>query len=105
MYRYTTPTHTFTMPADTSSYSVISVAYKQDGYVLKKKYVSGEDLPDGMALNGNAIIINLTQEETSKFHIGSASVQVRALTPGGKATASVQFPIQVYGVIDEEVFE
>ena len=102
MYRVTTPTHTFTLPSDTSNYSEIQVAYKQGQNLLVKHYQDAT-LPEGMTLDGQNVIITLSQEETKSFSKGSASVQVRVLTSGGEAMASQVFTISVRDVITEDV--
>ena len=103
MYRVTTPTHTFSLPMATSECEVIQVTYKQqDEVVLSKQYDDGV-LPSGMTLDGNDVILNLTQAETKKFVKGKAKVQVRALTGEGKALASDNFEFQVYDVNNEDI--
>ena len=104
MYRVTTPTHTFTLPESTNSYSVIQIAYRQKAVDLVKQYEDGT-APSGMELDGNDVIITLTQEETKQFAPGSAKVQVRALTTQGEALASKIFTIYIDDVINEEVLD
>lgn len=58
MYRVTTPTHTFTLPIETSECSAIQVTYKQSCKTLVKLYSDGV-LSDGMTINGKDVIINL----------------------------------------------
>lgn len=102
MYRATTPTHTFTLPIATSTCSEIQVAYQQNDLTLVKHYQDGT-LPSGMTLDGNSVIIILTQEETLAFSKGRASVQVRVLTNTGTVMASQKFSISIFDVINEEV--
>lgn len=103
MYRVTTPTHTFTLPDNTSSYDEIQVTYKQNNVVLTKHY-QDEVLPSGMTLNGKNVIIRLTQEETKAFNPRMAVLaQVRVLTGSGDAYASEIFSIDVKDVLNEEI--
>ena len=100
-YRVTTPQHTFTLPFSTSECSVIQVTYTQGGVQLVKEYDG--TLPSGMVLDDDTVIINLTQEETKQFKVGTVSAQVRVLTTGNKAYASSEFTVSVRKVNNDEV--
>lgn len=102
MYRVTTPTHTFTLPIDTSECNAIQVTYKQGCKILTKEYNDGV-LPSGMTLDEKDVIINLTQTETKGFAVGTVDVQLRALTNGGKAYASQHFNVSVNRVNNEDI--
>lgn len=102
MYRVTTPTHTFTLPIDTSTCSEILVSYKQNGMELDKHMQDGV-LPEGMALSGANVVVTLSQSETKAFTKGNISVQVRVLTNAGKAFASQVFVITNKEVLNEEI--
>lgn len=102
MYRVTTPEHTFTLPEDAANYEIIQITYKQGQTRLIKRYDDGI-LPEGMRISGKDVTLMLTQEETKKFRKGELLVQVRALTPAGKAYASTRFPIEVEEVNNEEI--
>lgn len=104
MYRVTTPTHTYTLPIETSNCKEILVSYKQNNVLLEKHYQDGT-LPSGMTLNGNDVIVNLTQAETKAFKNGKIDVQVRVLTNANKAFASQMFTITHKDVINEEILE
>ena len=104
MYRVTTPTHTYTLPIETSSCKEILVSYKQNNVLLEKHYQDGT-LPSGMTLNGNDVIVNLTQAETKAFDNGKIDAQVRVLTNANKAFASQIFTITHKDVINEEILE
>ena len=104
MYRATTPTHTFTLPIETSSCDVILVTYNQDKTKLVKRYQDGT-ASSGMHLDGKKIVIVLTQEETLKFLEGFAGVQVRLLLNDGTVRASKKFSIRVEEVNNEEVLQ
>lgn len=104
MYRVTTPTHTYTLPIETSSCKVILVSYEQDNVLIEKRYQDGI-LPSGMTLDGKVVIVNLTQAETKAFAKGAIDAQVRVLTTAGKAFASQHFTISNKDVINEEILE
>ena len=104
MYRVTTPTHTFTLPIDTGTCSEILVSYRQKNVALDKHY-QNDTLPEGMALSGETVVINLTQEETKQFAKGDVYVQVRVLTTAGKAFASQKFRISANDVLNEVILE
>ena len=102
MYRVTTPTHTFTLPQDTSDYTEIQVSYQQGTTKLVKHYQDGT-LPDGMTLDGNVVKIRLSQAETKAFAKGNVEAQVRTLNASGDAFASKIFELYVNPVISEDI--
>lgn len=103
MYRATTPKHIFTLPILTSDCKDILVTYAQKCKVVLEKYMNDGNLPSGMTLDGNDVIVVLTQEEANKFKSELATVQIRILTNGGKACASRHFSISVKGVDNDSV--
>lgn len=103
MYRVTTPTHTYTLPIETSTCKEILVTYKQNGITLDKHYENGV-LPDGMALDGKNVIVKLTQAETKAFTATSAvHSQIRVLTNDDDAFASQTFTVLIGDVLNEEI--
>lgn len=103
MYRATTPTHTFTLPISTDTLAEILVSYKQ-GTVRLDKHYQDNVLPSGMTLDGDKVIVKLTQDETKLFRPNAqADVQVRVLTASGDALASKRFGITIGSVINDEV--
>lgn len=104
MYRATTPNHTYTLPVDTATCSIIRVTYEQLDKKLRKTYRNGI-ADDGMVLDGNDVIITLTQSETNTFKPGRLSSQVRVLTVDNASFQSDVFPIIVKDVLDDEVLE
>lgn len=103
MYRVTTPTHTFKLPMETSTLSVIQVVYKQHNKKLKKQY-QNNTLPAGMTLDGKNVVIRLTQAETKQFVADDyVKTQIRVLTNTDDAYASKKFSIYVNDVLDEEI--
>lgn len=103
MYRATTPTHTFTLPIQTSTCNEILVTYKQGTATLDKHY-EDSTLPSGMTLDGYDVAIKLSQEETLKFNAkNKVEVQVRVLTNDNNAMASQKFKVSVQDVLNEEI--
>lgn len=105
MYRATTPTHTFKLPIEADTCSIIRVTYKQGQNKLKKEKNSGET-SDGMTIDGRNVTVVLTQEETLQFEEGkTVTIQLRALTNAGAAFQSQKWRLPVEGALDEEVLE
>ena len=102
MYRATTPTHTFTLPIDTSTCSVVQVSYEQGTAKVVKTCRDGETTP-GMMLDGQDVIVVLSQEETKVFKVGIVFVQLRVLTTSDEAFASKVFKIPVKQVLSEDI--
>lgn len=59
--RYTTPTHTFTFPFDSSTITALSLVYEQADRILIEKTLSD------VTLGKNSISVTLTEGETSLF--------------------------------------
>lgn len=102
MYRATTPTHTFTLPMDTSNCLEILVTYKQGNVQLDKHY-QDNIIPDGMTLDEKDVSVRLTQQETLMFKRDEVSAQVRVLTTQNQAMASQKFKIRVHDVLNEDI--
>lgn len=102
MYRVTTPTHTYTLPIETSNCKEVLVSYKQNNVLLEKHY-QDETMPSGMTFDGKMVIVNLTQAETKAFSKGKIDVQVRVLTNANKAFASQIITVTNKDVINEEI--
>lgn len=96
MKRGTTPTHTFTLPFDTSIISKCRVIYSQnDDAKITKTDVT---------MSGNTVSVKLTQEDTfalecSKF----VEIQLRVLTLGGEALNSDIIRVPVDRCLEDEV--
>ena len=71
MYRYTTGGICITMPEriDLTLVTVMRVAIRQGAVQVVK------DLTDGITIDGQDVIVRLTQEDTAKFRPGAALVQ------------------------------
>lgn len=101
MIRGTTPTHTFNLPFGVEFIKAGKVIYSQDGAVVLTKEISE------CALDGQAITIKLTQEETFKFDCnkGYVFIQIRLLTTGEDALASGLIRVEVEKCLDSEVLK
>ena len=94
----TTPTHTFTVPFDTSDLKTVHIAYAQCEQVLFVK--SGEDI----TLGGNTIVTTLTQEETLKINPSKVvAIQVRVVTHANDALASDIMLVSAEWCLEKEV--
>lgn len=98
MIRGTTPTHTFVIPMEAAGIKCVKVIYAQDDDTIVEKSTSD------CTLEGNTISTVLTQEETLKFDCKKAvQIQIRVLTHGGQALASVIEKVGVSKCLDSEV--
>lgn len=105
MYRATTPTHTYKLPIQTSDCKIIKVIYKQGETKIIKYYMDNIEA-DGMTLDGDKVIIKLTQEETLMFNAKEpVRAQIRVLTNDDDAFASRRFRIAVNETQDEEILK
>lgn len=85
MRRGTTPTHTFCTDLDMTDAEVIYVTYQQNGKTVLEK--TREDVE----VDGNKVIVKLTQEETLLFERRRdipVRIQIRARWALGNAVAS-----------------
>lgn len=71
MRRGTTPTLKFTLPFDAGSITALSIAFAQGGRVVLEK-----ELKD-CTIDGQAITLELTEEDTLTFDIGSDWVEIQ----------------------------
>ena len=98
MIKGTTPTHTFTLPFDTSMVEKVRIIYAQGENVVLVKETKDCNL-DGMEVR-----TTLTQQDTFNFDdCDCVQVQIRVLTKGGDALASVIKRVGVSQVLDDEV--
>ena len=82
MIRGTTPTHTFNLPFDAVLIDKLKITYAQNGVVVLTKEKAD------CKIDGNAVAVKLTQEDTLKFDASRVQIQIRVLTTGGDALAS-----------------
>ena len=98
MIRGTTPTHTFAIPFDVSAIQTVKIIYAQDDEIVCEK------LTEDCVLDGTTIQTTLTQEDTLKFdHKKAVQIQIRVLTAGGQALASVIEKVGLSQLLDNEV--
>lgn len=85
MYRFTTPTHTFTFRYDVSNYQEILITYVQKSQIVLEKHKSDLVISE----DGKTASFKLTQEESSLFDCPvPVYIQVRVLTDTGDSFAS-----------------
>lgn len=99
MIKGTTPTHIYTLPFDTSLVKSVRITYAQSGKVILTKET------DKCTLEGNKVVITLTQEETLKFSTEIVQIQVRVLTLGNEALSSHVYRKGIYECLDGEVLK
>ena len=101
MFRGTTPTHTFSLPFETSLLANLYITYTDKSNVtLLEKDLSN------CALNGKNVSVTLTQEETLLFTgRQQARLQLRAITTDGTALASKIYTVYVGETLKEGVIE
>lgn len=99
MIRGTTPTHTFDLPFDTTIIRKLRIIYAQNDVVILTKGL------EDCTIEGNTVIVKLTQEETLKFDAHAvAEIQIRVLTHANDALASKPKKISVNRLLENEVF-
>ena len=99
MFIPTTPTHIFELPLDISLLQEIEITYAQyDKPVLIKA-------KDQCEIEGNTVIVKLTQEETTKFDDSRVNIQVRVLTTSGEVFASQKEHIFGKYCLSKEILE
>lgn len=98
MIRGTTPTHTFTLPFDSSLIREVKIIYAQsDKQIFCKK--TGDCI-----LSGDTIRTTLTQEETFLFDCKKlVQIQVRVLTLAGEVLSTEEMTTTVEKCLDNEV--
>jgi hypothetical protein len=100
MRRGTTPTHTFTLPVDTSNIVKLRIAYAQLGRVVLTKTEAD------VTMEGNTVQLRLAQEETLAFRCSrDVEIQVKALTSAGDSLVSDIMRVEVDRCLCDEVME
>ena len=98
MIRGTTPTHTFNVPIDTSTIKEVRILYAQDDALVLVKETKDCELGDGI------VKTTLSQDDTFMFDCKKCvEVQIRVLTEGGEALASVPVKVSVSKCLHDEV--
>lgn len=100
MRRGSTPTHTFSLPVDTSIIAKQRITYAQQGQIVMVK------TDDDITLAGNTIQVKLTQAETLAFCVNRAvEIQWEALTTSGDKLQSGIMSVGVDRCLNDEVLE
>lgn len=100
MKRGTTPTHTFTIPFDTSTLATIRVIYAQLGRIILVK------TGDEVSASGNTVTVRLTQEDTLKFNCSHpVEIQIRVVTPAADVHNSDIMNMSVDRCLEDEVIQ
>lgn len=98
MIRGTTPTHIFNLSIETDTIKAVRITYEQFSKVVLEKTESD------VTMEGKAIKLKLTQEETLRFRNGYAvSFQMKILTNDGVVMACPVKTISVEEILNEEV--
>lgn len=99
MRRFTTPTHIFTLPFNTSIISKVRLVYAQSETIVLVKEATE------CKVRGNTISVTLTQEETAMLDCKKNFVEIQAhiLTNDGKSLVSTPLKVAVKKCLDTEV--
>lgn len=97
MKRATTPTHTFTLPDNASTYQDIHITYAQRGEKVLEKNKAN------LTIDGKVVSFTMTQAEANLFAPREAEVQVRVRLTDGNVFASQIIPFNVNAVLCDEI--
>lgn len=99
MRRFTTPTHIFTLPFDTSIISKVRVIYAQSEAIVFVKE------KNNCKTSGNTLRVTLTQEETAMLDCKKnfVEIQMHILTEDGASLVSKPLKVAVEKCFDTEV--
>lgn len=98
MIPFTTPKHTFRFGWSASLFTKVRIVYKQDDIVVLEK-----ELND-CVVDGNSLILRLSQEDTAKFKNNiKAKVQVHYETTVGVVGATPPRTMNVDEILKREV--
>ena len=100
MRRGSTPVNVFELDIDLHDATVF-VSYEQDRAVVVEK--TNEDLIFAQDDQTYTISLNLSQEDTLKFHPGKVEIQIRYVFPSGTADASDIIPTTFERIIKDGV--
>ena len=99
MIRATTPTHTFSLPIETSLIKEVLITYKQDDEIVVEK-----GMKDCTCV-GTKVETTLTQEETRRFSAEKVLIQLRILTNDNQALVSDVIRRYVTDVLNDVILE
>lgn len=101
MFRVTTPEITIALKntdIDLDAAQQIEVTIKQRNLTITKTKTD-------LSMNGDlrTVSFTLTQEETQKLSVGTASIQMRVKTEGGQVLTHMPIPCEVNQSLSEEI--
>lgn len=94
MTRGTTPELTFTLPFEASELTKLNIAFEQHGKISLEKTL------DDCYLEGNKIIVALSEKDTLAFESGFVDIQLRCGI-GDKRLASRTIKTTVAGILKD----
>lgn len=98
MHKGTTPKHTFKIPFKTETIAILRVTYAQRDEIVVEKTEAD------CTLEGDEIIVKLSQEETLSFDENEfVKIQIRIITTDGEALVSNKIRLSVGDVLNKEV--
>lgn len=102
MYRGTTPVHTYTVPYRADSIQRVYITYSQNGEPVVEKTIDDVTISpiDDSTCN---VVAHLTQNDTLKFSVGEANVQLRILDTNGEAYASAEMRMRIDDILKDGV--
>lgn len=104
MIRGTTPTHKFELPFEVSILKDLRISYMQNTYGQNDNRLLIDKKMTDCTLDGNTVLVKLTQEETLKLKHGmEVKIQIKVLTTEGDVLASTVYKKTVKEVLNEEV--
>lgn len=100
MTQGSTPLHTFVLPFDAAIIQAVRISYEQKGKIVLVKETKD------VSKSGNALALNLTQEETLLFDaLVPVRIQLHVLTTGGAAMPSKPKTVPVHILLNKKVIE
>lgn len=97
--RFTTPTHTFTLPFETSGITALVVIYKQGDRVVLVKH------KDDVTLQDKNVVINLSEKDTALFEpTPKVKIQLRVGMGSAKINSDV-IEVSVSDVLKEGMLD
>lgn len=90
----------FTTPEDPANYSAIIITIQQNGLNIINKSLGD----DGVTLEGDTVVMKLTQQETAQFVAGTtALIQIRCFESAYNAPGSAVFGVEVGRALNDEI--
>lgn len=90
----------FTTSEDPANYSAILITIQQNGQNIINKSLGDS----GVTIDGDTVILKLTQEETAQFEAGTpALIQIRCYESEYNAPGSAVFGVEVGRALNDEI--